>query len=170
MFLTEKAYLKSYPNDIGNYVHRLCDAPSDWYLKSGMLKWGNDPSCLAGPFKGEFAHVHIADERHNPFLKGKYRLLPYAEQYEVCLAYTKKAKKRHPEYYKKESIEKTAERETEEHPTTEKYIRLYICGNDDTSWTKYFSSKREAFELLELFSECPPTYDDVLKFGFFFSN
>lgn len=57
-------------------------------------------------------------------------------------------------------------------PSFEKPIALVMYGNDDTSYTKFYPSEKEALDELSLFIENEPlnAEDVVHKFGFIFTN
>ena len=57
------------------------------------------------------------------------------------------------------------------HYETNAPYRVYLYGNDDSSYTKYCYSKKECNEVLrELRSKTPLLYSDILSFGFVFTN
>jgi len=58
----------------------------------------------------------------------------------------------------------------QEHPTVEKPFALFIAGNDDTSYTKYYPTLEALEEELALYEACQPLnfYDDLK--GFVFTN
>jgi hypothetical protein len=170
MFLTGKEYQKLYPNE--GLAKDFCTG-DHWYLKEGMLEWGNDAIHLAGPFSGGFAHVWISDEKvlHPLYNNPGWKLYSDKKQYEFALISARKEKETSSSpYIAKMPLKKLAQQYFNERPTIERHIRFWILGTDDSSWTRYFTSKEKAFELLDLFSECPPTITDIENFGFFFSN
>lgn len=57
-----------------------------------------------------------------------------------------------------------------EYATVEKPYRLYICGNDDSSYSKFYATEAEMNEELALYEACQPLdfYNDLT--GFVFTN
>lgn len=55
--------------------------------------------------------------------------------------------------------------------TSAKPYSLYLCGNDDTSYTKFYASIAEAEQELELLKTNEPLeFKDIMDLGFVFTN
>ena len=174
MLLTIEDYMKQFPSD-SDYPMRLSKTYAT--TKSGMLKWDNEYAFeLHGPFDGGFAFIRIVDEiEHCKFSPRKVMSEKDTIEYMTphCRRMLRKRAPSSLSLTKKERedvISKQAILWTRELPTLEKPISFYICGTDDSSWTMYFESEAKACEMLALLDMFPPTMNDILTLGFFFSN
>jgi hypothetical protein len=166
MLLTIDQYAKEFGNEAA-YPRRLSKG-NKGVIICGMLKWNDkDAGSLAGPFKGGFAFITISDEVKNR-KSSPDKVMSYEDTLKKNLKAAEEFKKEFK--FNNENAEDLANEWTRETPTLEKPFEFYICGNDDSSWTKFFESQGEALDMLDIFEQQPPTFKDILFYGFFFSN
>lgn len=131
------------------------------YIKTGMLLFTPETASMwAGPFADNYAFFRLTDERNSKYLvNSDSDMLLKAEKY------IKEKKVKHSLY------EIIKIHFMNEYPTIERPFRLYMCGNDDASYTKCFASDIEALEFIELLEACQPldAFVDIQK-CFAFTN
>lgn len=68
--------------------------------------------------------------------------------------------------------EKYVEEATNDWYTVEKPFCLYMCGNDDCSYSKFFPTLEETREDLAILEACQPLdiHKDIVNNGFVFTN
>lgn len=119
----------------------------DIYVACGMLQFTKDSADnWGGPFPGGYAAYVLRDRSATLYCGGNLV-------------------KKNDEWYR-------------EHPdtsvedvTSEKPISLYFCGNDDTSYTKFYRTVEEGLADLELLLAATPLdFHEFIDFGFVFTN
>jgi hypothetical protein len=170
--LTIAQYKILYPNEnmfcgmSGLYpgIREICE---------GMLQFTEDSAaCWGGPFDGNFAYFSMQD-----YTKAT---MPYGKNKgENLLAVWEKARVEKEKEYK-EQVERGAHKYKHISPPSDylesasidRPIRLYMAGNDDTSYSKFYTSEDEAQEELNLFIGNQPLdfHDVVQDFDFVFTN
>ena len=162
VMLTLEQYKLVYPN-------AKCWAPFDgqWnrdrqirLIMEGMLQFTKETACCwAGPFEGNYAHFVLNDYTHatHPIFPKRKMLDVYAEQERDRKEKALRQGKPYNKY--------------DEYPSHEFPIKLYVCGNDDTSYSKCYASEKEALDELELFiGNEPLDFHEMIDFGFIFTN
>ncbi len=115
--------------------------PGQHVIEAGMLQFTEDTADRwAGPFPGGFALFVLSDHTNSP------RLVSMA-----ALHADEEARARKAAYYKREY-----HRNPVEHPTDEKPVRLWLLGNDDTSYSKFYATAEEGRAELALLLACQP--------------
>lgn len=136
-------------------------------LSQGLLSFTKETAYnWAGPFDGGYAQFVLSD--HSNELK-----LPYL--YKNLGIDCKLRLEADQQFF---AIEKAKALKTKKEfkipndiPTIDKPIRLWILGNDDTSYSKFYKTKEEALEELNLFiANEPLEFSIVYDFGFVFTN
>ena len=121
------------------------------YELIGFIKWNDECACCwGGPWDGNYVLAEITDGRVYATLE-------------------------HNKLYTKEEYIKMA-REFQptgdiivENVTVENPIQLYLCGNDDTSYSKFFETVEEAKDVLATLL-ANPTWDHMFDLEFVFTN
>lgn len=119
-------------------------------IREGMLQFTEETACVwGGPYPGGYAHFVIRDYSRYPFWKDPKITLPEANS-----------------FYYKEKLRKlqncTTKKEREKYQftidtvTAEFPISFRLSGNDDTSYSRFFATTKEALEELELLLACQP--------------
>ncbi len=123
--------------------------------EAGMLEFTKESApCWGGPFPGGFALYQFSN--YSDHVLG-FKNSKYDGRY--------KTTERSEEFYKSNP------NIIQEHATVSKPIRIWMLGNDDTSYSKFYTSIDEAREELELFkSNQPLDMEDVYSFKFVFTN
>lgn len=180
--------LEEYTKQYGR-VWRDSDKP--YILRAEMVKFDDESACIwAGPFKGNYAYADIRDWR---LMYDKKRTLPTLEQalqrirfypyhFPSCCGFKNAATSEEQlearlntltEIQRKHWEEGVA-RMTPEYkgPTQEFPVAIYMCGNDDCSYTKWFTNTEVANEELDLLLAIEPCnfYRDIQPNGFVFTN
>lgn len=126
-------------------------------LSQGLLLFTEESHhCWAGSFPGNYAQFVLTDHSKEIF-REKLRL---EEQQKIFQIEKEKALKNNVLYTIPNDV-----------PTIEKPIRLWIMGNDDTSYSKFYSNSEEALEELNFFiANEPLEFEIVFDFGFVFTN
>lgn len=155
----------------------------------GMLEFNESADCWAHPFNKSWAYFSIMDGKLMEHAKYKLPTLKELEH-----------KARHAHYYfphrfflshnsvmsehrianlfagmtarEIDQYEKSIANHIKECYTVEKPFRLYLCGNDDCSYSKYLAQLSEAEEELVLLEACQPLdfEKDIIDNGFVFTN
>lgn len=138
-------------------------------LKEGMLLFSAETAHgWAGPFEGGYAQFVLQDYTNATFQAGKnqgkrmvdvYRQLDLETQEKIDRGYYEYHKSEHPWF-------------CTDQPSIEKPFKLYMVGNDDTSYSKFYATAQEALNDIELFSAMEPLnfWEVVDGFGFIFTN
>lgn len=154
--------------------------PSHKGISDGMLLFDESASSFAGPFKGNYAYYCIKDGRLNRHpkypiqtlaaLKLRHRLNQYNFPFGMYRNPSKdldhlqqRLDKLTPKELKEwqSKIEKFVQHDS----TIEKPFLLYICGNDDCSYTKYYPTLKNLEDELNFFLD-----DEPLNFGLHISE
>jgi len=168
-------YLQHHPahNLIGQW-----DKSNKGVLRQGVIQFTAETACnWGGPFAGNVASYVLRDMRlayptflYQPIAKSQEEA---AKILTNCLA----AKTRHADQHRAmlvqveagnaDVIHQVTERGTAEHP-----FHIWIMGNDDTSYSKWFATEAEANEVLDLLEAAEPVdFDkDFLPLGWTFTN
>lgn len=139
--------------------------PESIEIKRGVLIFNEETSCgWAGPFPGDAAFYSIKDYRIEGRYSGKDFLKRSSLYRETLMLKNLPMKNR--------SMSAKFYYDNYEYPTIEFPIKLYIFGNDDTSYSKFFRSVDEAIYESELMEECEPLdfHKDILENDFIFTN
>jgi hypothetical protein len=147
--LTVAQYKILYPNE-----NMFCGMsglyPGIRDICEGMLQFTEDSAaCWGGPFDGNFAYFSMQD-----YTKAT---MPYGKNKGENLLLV----------WSKTRVENKKEGASMDNP-----IRLYMSGNDDTSYSKFYASENEAKKELNLFIGNQPLdfHDVVQDFNFLFTN
>lgn len=161
-----------------NYTPRIAE---------GMILFDEDSACnLAGPFEGNYAYFTLTDYRTAPgwnlhteeWHQARNRYCVYHLPY--------KNRPRNPaenEDQLQRRLDKLTEKERRAWqvsvdgfhitcPTVEKPVALFIAGNDDSTYTRYFVNVEEGQEALDLLLAIQPlSWNEAIAYnGFVFTN
>lgn len=155
-------------------------------LCDGMLQFDEDSACnLAGPFEGNYAYFAIQDRRN---VAGWTLLTEAQERQRIrfarwMLPFGKYGDDAQSEEHLQRRLEALSERERKEWQrkqteytldvaTVEKPFALFIAGNDDSTWTKFFLTEQAAREELALLEAVQPLswHEAIYNNGFVFTN
>jgi hypothetical protein len=158
--------------------------------------------CWGGPFEGNAAAYIISDNRLSPYFNknGRCTLPTQQELAESSLRRINK-RLREIGVYNSSSVMRGIHKErAKSHKKRRKYFeslrdrikdgdvqalmqyneiefmeypfRIFCYGNDDTSWSKWFPTKEEAFEIIDMLEACEPVdmFDDFHPFDWVFTN
>lgn len=159
-------------------------------LVDGMLQFDEGTACiLAGPFPGNYAYFRLRNFALEPEigdfklysvaeLTEKHRLANYNFPWRMKLgqpaASEDHLQKRLLNLTKTERIEWDQKQANFviDVPTQEFPVSLKICGNDDSTWTKFFATEEIAREELNLLLACQPVnfWRDIKENEFVFTN
>jgi hypothetical protein len=179
--MTIDEYKKLYPNE------------SVWRIRDGshvtvMLQFDEETACnLAGPFEGNYAYVSITDYRtlklgwkipteaeyqqrhrfsqyHLPYRNRPSNPATTEAQLQQRLKALTEAEQR--------QWQRNVDKLTIEFPTQENPVALYVAGNDDSTYTKFFPTIEAAQEELDLLLAVQPVnmQRDLTDNGFVFTN
>jgi hypothetical protein len=163
-----KEYFSIHPSErYQNYVEGFSKAASkrSSYITDGMLHFDEESARIwAGPFPGNFAYYVFTDERDNKHISNEE--LQVKKVFDNFQKHSKK--KINIDHDKHEIILCHA---INEYPTIEKPFRLYMAGNDDSSYSKNFASKEEGLEFISICEACQPlnAFRDIQPY-FAFTN
>lgn len=181
------AYRKLYPKqNVHSSVLTSTDGTSAIVME-GMLKFDDSACDWAGPFEGDYAHFALFDERNLPGTNKLKTLAQLREAARFCHYNMPRSAGFHNPATSEEQLQKRLKdltpkelREWEakvaawhpEHAWIECPFTLYLCGNDDCSYSKWFPTLEAALEEIELFLACEPLnmQRDIRDNGFFFTN
>lgn len=143
----------------------------------------NAANYLAGPFQGNYAYAAVIDDSKRLLLsetreRRRIRLSPVYLPLRLFRQFREPAKN---ETHLQKRLAKLSNKELkiwEERvsqplaiPTKEKPFSLFIAGNDDASWTKFYPSEEEAIQELDFFeANQPVSWDAIKENGFVFTN
>jgi len=147
------------------------------YIKQGLLKFNEDTACSwGGPFPGNFAYFSLEDWTEIPYWRDKS--ISWVEANTKYFKELSEKRKRKIESLKRLYDGQVPKREQPywynqenyviiDQPTVDMPIRLYMSGNDDTSYCKFYRTILEAVEELGFLEECQPLdlYKDMLNTG-----
>jgi len=158
--LTYQEYLNKYPNDRYLGWAKMCNSttwPKAKLISSGFLEFTPETACCwGGPFTGNHCLFRIQDFTYAD--RRGVNLIDYLEQLEIKM-------RRSAEFYQKDFIP------FNDQPSREKPIAFQMYGNDDTSYTKFYSSSENALDELQLLIVCEPLdFHEVIELGFIFTN
>lgn len=177
--------IEEYEKQFGN-----CYCKGGTVEEEGMIQFDETSNCLAGPFDGGYAYYMIQDCRTlrgwNVVSFDNYKLRCRFSQYNIPNWNGKGLKNpAENEEQLQKRLEKLTDKERKywqiavekeikycDYPTLENPIRFYICGNDDSSWTKFFPTVESAKEELKLYLSMQPiNYQiHISDNGFVFTN
>jgi len=140
-------------------------------IKEGLLLFTpGSAACWGGPWEGGYAQFHIKDHSqetvtHGPN-KGKLRLPIAKIEWEEHQA----KEKRRAAFWGRSSGLSISERMG--YPSVEFPVRLWMAGNDDTSYSKCYRNEENALTELALFIGNEPLdfHEVVHGFSFIFTN
>lgn len=175
--ITPEEYNKLYPDGCFFLQHKEKQTPyQPIILVEGMLVFTEETAhWWAGPFAGNTAYFCLSDwsqclyggRKNNP----NYNRLVLDVWDENYKRYQDREARRAP--YKETPYSKApVYLPIHDQVTKEKPIKLYLCGNDDTSYSKFYVTREEAMEEFELFSNNEPLHAGELinDFNFIFTN
>lgn len=154
----------------------------------GMLEFNETASSWAAPFNGNWAYYSIKDgrkinpNRELPTLaeakrKAKYSRYAFPSRFmltEKSVMDDHKLETLQSQMTKSEITyrEKYLEEAASDWYTIEKPFCLYMCGNDDCSYSKFFATLEQAMEELTMLEACQPLdmNKDIQHNGFVFTN
>lgn len=170
--LTVAQYKILYPNE--SVFHGMSEFyPGMRAICEGMLQFTEDSAaCWGGPFDGNFAYFSLQD-----YTKAT---MPYGKDKDENLLVLWERGRIEKEKEYREQVERGTDKYKTLYPTydynerasIDKPVRLYMAGNDDTSYSKFYASENEAKEELNLFIGNQPLdfHDVVQDFDFVFTN
>lgn len=135
-------------------------------IKQGMLEFTETACCFGGPFAERYAQFVLIDYSKSYFKNGDL----------VTETFDRGIKKRKEETERKikSGFLKPNKnyKEVQEYPSVEKPIRIWLLGNDDTSYSKFYKTVEEALDELDLFIVAEPLdFHEIIEgFNFVFSN
>lgn len=168
-------YFEQYPQHpfLGNW-----DRPG--VIRSGVIQFTPETACAwGGPFEGGVAGYVLMDTRlwnpkgyRPPFVESQQKALtliqgwiagrPRAEDKALYLEWLSRA-----EDGDADVVHLVTEYGTAEHP-----YRIWMFGNDDTSYSRWFATQEEAEDFVALMEAAEPLdfVTDFLPFGWTFTN
>lgn len=154
MSLTIEEFEVKYPGAFHWGSSKVGTTTQDSYTEEeGFLEFTeSDASIFAGPFEGNHAMYSLQDNTETLVWSGKGKIS------EKLITSNDKFLAKNPGMHVN-------------FVTSEKPYSLYLCGNDDSSYTKFYSSMKEAQEELELLKANEPLkFKDIIDLGFVFTN
>ncbi len=140
----------------------------------GMIQFTPETSSIwGGPFPDHHAMFVLLDETKRNFRSFE---LAKKDAREKLLGYISAKTERKGEFVEMlerlEAGDSDVVHDVEECGTAEFPFRIWMMGNDDTSYSKWFRTRKEAEQLLELLEANQPLnfYKDFLPFGWTFTN
>jgi hypothetical protein len=172
--LTIEEYKEKFPNE-KCWGHTLIQ-PGVRFIKEGLLQFTESSAKgWAGPFEGSYAQFHCKDYSNAIVLSGPNK----GQNWLQHLAKHKEAKaeitKRSNLYYGKDRHKDRHVRKVlpySEDPSIKYPIKLWMAGNDDTSYSKCYKTEQDFLNELELFiANEPLDFKQVIEgFNFIFTN
>ena len=180
-------YANLYPNEkVFGRVLTKADGTSA-LVTEGMLVFDDDSACnWGGPFEGGCAYYCLADHRN---LLGTGKLITEGEHRQIhrfatyAMPYGRwKEPAQNEEHLEKRLASLTVKERKEweshqaswviENATVERPFSIYMAGNDDTSYTKFYPTLDAAKEELDFFLADQPLnmHVHVIDNGFVFTN
>lgn len=172
--ITLKEYAIKYPNQKSYRSFAGNIQPGARLIAEGYLQFDKETACCwAGPWEGGYARFVIIDYTDATILNFPNK------------SYLDAMEKRRRESYEKEvrkakflgnppRHEWSDEPRGDERGYASKFypVRLWMMGNDDTSWSKCYKSAPDAIAELDLFSAAEPlNFHEIIEgFGFTFTN
>lgn len=139
-------------------------------LLTGMLLFNDKTACCwGGPFPGNYAFFCLTDERANKYIGTDAKALQRMENNIREARLNKERKPRHDKN-SPDVLHYLKIHYLNEYPTVERPYRLYMMGNDDTSYTMCFASEEEAREFIVLLEACQPLDIKDIQCSFAFTN
>lgn len=154
--MTASEYLKLYPDS--NYAVALATCDDSSSLRGGLIQFTEATAHnWTGPFEGNYAAYMVTDCRIAPH----YKLTTVEDQHQSYLKIVSGCKKRHNSPPWRPCG-----------PSIEFPICLGVYGNDDTSYSCFFSSIEKTLDMVELLEANQPLdfNRDFLPLGFVFTN
>ncbi len=152
-------------------------------VREGMLLFDEDTACnWGGPFPGNYAYYKI--ERHlEPLRTEAEERLKFRFSRSVYGIHPPWGEDAKSEEHLQKRLSQLTEKQRKawqkcqdgfeiDQPTVEKPVSLYMCGNDDTTYTKFFATVEEALEEVEMLEADQPlcTFTHIYENGFVFTN
>lgn len=147
----------------------------DKIIAEGLLLFREeDASFLSGPYEGGYAVFSLYDTR--------FQKSPWSQPLDVSIeALTamaiKEAKEKKLLGYSKEFVARLFAGDPDivqaymEKNCLDYPYKLWVAGNDDTSYTRYFRTEEDGLEAISLLAASQPlTGEDIWSLDFFFSN
>jgi hypothetical protein len=167
--LTIPEYNEKFPHEkhVGSFQGHM-GYPGLRFLSEGMLQFTEETACCwGGPYDGNYAHFILIDYTDATFGGGR-------DKGKKCLETWKNREKEIQSKIERGHYEytKTVPYRYDDSPSLEKPIRLWMLGNDDTSYSKFYKTEQEALEELQLFIGNQPLdfHQVVNDFHFYFTN
>lgn len=165
--LTIEEYKLKYPTERiwGSFNDGSHFYPGTKFIQEGFLQFTADTACSwGGPFEGNYAFFVIRDFTESTFGGGSNKGAKVLDTWAIADKLARAKAERN--FYQIQNQPVVNERPSLKFP-----ISLWILGNDDTSYTKFYASKEEALQELELFIVNQPLdFSVVYDFGFVFTN
>jgi hypothetical protein len=160
--LTIEEFKNKYPGEFcwGSFKNTI--HPGTEVILEGLLQFTPETAHMwAGPLHDSHAQFVLTDWTNSKFSagkdKGKRVLEVWAKGEEERKA---KALRRNEAYVP-----------YNDQPTLTHPIKLWIIGNDDTSYSKFYKTEQEALEEIYLFIAAEPLdFKVIWDFGFIFTN
>lgn len=171
--LTIEEYKIRYPKEKGYGSWDGSFNPGAILIAEGYLQFNEGANNWAGPWEGNYARFVLVDFTNATITYGKDKGGSYLD-YQA---------KRRRENYERDARRaafnnKPIHKWTEEpvggllgYPSKQFPVRLWMCGNDDTSYSKTYKTKKDALNELNLFIQNEPLeFKIVYDFNFIFTN
>lgn len=186
--MTIDEYRKLFPTENVWRVAPIKQNGETSLIVDGMLLFDDCSAAnLAGPFDGNYGYFSITDRTDiagwklftEQELRQQYRLSIYSIPNYYRYGFNSDVSseghlQRRLRVLSKKDLELWERNQREfaiDCPTAEKPFVLYICGNDDSSWSKFFSTAHDAkleLNLLEYYQ--PLSWDIITERKFIFTN
>lgn len=178
--MTTQQYKLLYPEEYVWMQDHYENKP--WTIQIGMLQFDDSACYFAGPFDGNFCFFSLTNQKQyceiqnakakKPFLTLKSKLELQTKHYlngcknEEHLQKTlRKLSQKDRKKWENRKLEITE-------ATSDAYFTLKLHGNDDASYSKFYTTKENALEELNLLLEIQPCNmeKDILSNQFVFTN
>jgi hypothetical protein len=161
--MTILEYLQAHGDEYRDYLTRLGLTYGKGVIETGMLRFGEGAASWGGPFPGDYAFFKLTDYTGTDLPRRN-------DDY-----YRKSADRARRSIYRDTPGKKRKARHsapTGIHAVTSATpVCLYLCGNDDVSYSKFYATVKEAQEDLALLKASEPVdFDDLADLGFVFTN
>jgi hypothetical protein len=167
--MTIDEYKKLYPHENPGF------SSCRFMIDHGMLLFDESAGSWGGPYEGGFAYYAIRNHKlENYKIRSEQDIRLWFRFHGLKAKSEEHLQKKLKTLTKKELIEWQRRQDYYriDVPTIEKPYSLYICGNDDTSYSKFYSYQGEAIEEVQYFLIDQPLNIKVHIYGngFVFTN
>jgi hypothetical protein len=143
-------------------------------ISEGYLQFTPDTACCwGGPWEGGYARFVLTDFTEAIVTHGPDKGLSYLDSMDKRRYDNYEKAVRHAKFMGKDIPEWSDEPKGEERGYASKQfpVRLWVVGNDDTSYSKTYRTVQEALDELALFTDNEPLdFHDFRDCGFIFTN